>query len=91
MIAAAVLHNFDLCCGIEILEGLYSVSLEAIDSYNTRGKIHPLLSNRDIPTRKLHMTNSSVIIFNDHVMINYRMQGCSWELLRRAVLRLERW
>eukprot|EP01038_Epipyxis_sp_PR26KG_P005211 gene5211-7249_t len=38
VIGAAVLHNFDVCYGIELLEGLFSVSLDAINSYNTRGK-----------------------------------------------------
>ncbi len=38
VIAAAVLHNFDVCYGIEILEGLYSISLDALNTYNTRGK-----------------------------------------------------
>mmetsp|Transcript_26597 Transcript_26597/g.36644 ORF Transcript_26597/g.36644 Transcript_26597/m.36644 type:complete len:267 (+) Transcript_26597:38-838(+) len=38
VIAAAVYHNFDVCYGIELLEGLYSVSLDALNAYNTRGK-----------------------------------------------------
>ena len=35
-VAAAVLHNFDICYGIEILEGLYSMSLDVVASYNSR-------------------------------------------------------
>ncbi|KAJ1402041.1 hypothetical protein B484DRAFT_457862 [Ochromonadaceae sp. CCMP2298] len=38
VIAAAILHNFDVCYGIEILEGLYSVSLDSLNAYNTKGK-----------------------------------------------------
>ncbi len=51
VIAASVLHNFDVCYGIEILEGLYSVSLDALNTYNTRGKAK--LSSRDNDTRKI--------------------------------------
>ena len=36
-VAAAILHNFDQCVGVECLEGLFSVSLELLASYNTRG------------------------------------------------------
>eukprot|EP01035_Chromulina_nebulosa_P034496 gene34496-46287_t len=38
VIGAAVYHNFDVCYGIELLEGLYTVSLDALNAYNTRGK-----------------------------------------------------
>jgi len=38
VIAAAVLHNFDVCVGIEILEGLHTASLELQSSYATKGK-----------------------------------------------------
>mmetsp|Transcript_26892 Transcript_26892/g.45344 ORF Transcript_26892/g.45344 Transcript_26892/m.45344 type:complete len:295 (+) Transcript_26892:91-975(+) len=48
VIASAVLHNFDVCYGIELLEGLYSVSLDALNSYNTKGKAK--LSNRENET-----------------------------------------
>jgi hypothetical protein len=51
VIAAAVLHNFDVCYGIETLEGLYSVSLDALNSYNTKGKAK--LASREHDTRKL--------------------------------------
>ena len=36
IIAATVLHNFESCCGIELLEGLYSMSLDLNSAY---GKI----------------------------------------------------
>lgn len=48
VIAAAVAHNFDVCYGIEILEGLFSVSLDIVNTYNTRGKAK--LAHRDIET-----------------------------------------
>lgn len=35
---AAILYDFVSCTGIEILEGLYSLSLDALASYNTKGK-----------------------------------------------------
>lgn len=50
VIGAAVLHNFDVCYGIECLEGLYSLSLDALNAYNTRGKAK--LSGREADTRK---------------------------------------
>lgn len=50
VIAAAILHNFDVCYGIEFLEGLYSVSLDALNSYNTKGKAK--LASREHDTRK---------------------------------------
>jgi hypothetical protein len=37
-VAAAILHNFDVCYGIETLEGLYSVSLDTLNAYGTKGK-----------------------------------------------------
>lgn len=46
--AAAILHNFDQCTGIEMLEGLYSISLEMLASYNTRGKTK--LDDREFDT-----------------------------------------
>ena len=36
LIAAAVLHNFGYCYGIEILEGLYTTSLEIQSSYASK-------------------------------------------------------
>ena len=36
VIAAAILHNFDVCVGIEILEGLYSMSLDVAAAYNSK-------------------------------------------------------
>lgn len=53
VIAAAILHNFDVCYGIEVLEGLYSVSLDALNSYNTKGKAK--LASREHDTRKCGM------------------------------------
>jgi len=47
VIAAAILYNFDICCGIEILEGLYTLSLEITSEYNSRGKAK---LNREITT-----------------------------------------
>jgi len=51
VVAAAILHNFDICYGIEYLEGLYSLSLDALNSYNTRAK--PRLVGRESDTRML--------------------------------------
>jgi hypothetical protein len=48
VVAAAILHNFDQCTGIEMLEGLYSISLEMLASYNTRGKTK--LQDREFDT-----------------------------------------
>lgn len=48
VVAAAILHNFDQCTGIECLEGLYSISLEMLASYNTRGKTK--LEDREFDT-----------------------------------------
>jgi hypothetical protein len=50
VIGAAILHNFDVCYGIEYLEGLYSLSLDALNAYNTRGKAK--LTTREVDTRK---------------------------------------
>lgn len=33
VIAAAVYHPFSTCCGVEILEGLYSISLDILSTY----------------------------------------------------------
>lgn len=38
VVGAAILHNFDVCYGIECMEGLFSLSLDALNAYNTRGK-----------------------------------------------------
>lgn len=32
-IAAAILHNFEFCCGIELLEGLFSMSIDLNAAY----------------------------------------------------------
>ena len=53
VVAAAILHNFDVCYGIEYLEGLYSVSLDALNSYNTKGKAK--LASREHDTRKFYL------------------------------------
>jgi len=50
VVAAAVMYNFDLCCGIEILEGLYSVSFDVMATYNTKGKAHPYMAGREHDT-----------------------------------------
>jgi hypothetical protein len=60
VIGAAILHNFDVCYGIEYLEGLYSLSLDALNGYNTRGKAR--LANREIDTRKYLYTLFNRII-----------------------------
>lgn len=54
VIGAAVLHNFDVCYGIECLEGLYTLSLDALNAYNTRGKAR--LIGRENDTRELVST-----------------------------------
>ena len=51
VIAAAICHNFDVCYGIEVLEGLYSMSLDAMNIYNTKGKAR--LAGRSTDTCKL--------------------------------------
>jgi len=38
VIAAAILHSFDVCVGIELLEGLHNLSLELLFAYNAKGK-----------------------------------------------------
>jgi len=38
VIAAAILHSFDACIGIELLEGLHNLSLELLFAYNSKGK-----------------------------------------------------
>jgi SAM-dependent methyltransferase len=38
VVGAAIAHTFDVCYGIEILEGLYSISLDVLNAYNSRGK-----------------------------------------------------
>jgi len=48
VVAAAVLHNFDQCIGFEILESLFSISLDMQASYNTRGKAK--LTDREFDT-----------------------------------------
>lgn len=50
VIGAAILHNFDVCYGIECLEGLYSLSLDALNGYNVKGKAR--LAGREHDTRK---------------------------------------
>jgi len=46
--AAAILHNFDQCIGFELLESLFSISLDMQASYNTRGKAK--LTDREFDT-----------------------------------------
>lgn len=38
VIAAAILHSFDACIGIELLESLHNLSLELLFAYNSKGK-----------------------------------------------------
>lgn len=61
VVAAAVLHNFDVCCGIELLEGLYSISFDVLATYNSKGKAHPFLSGREFDTRKYFIFWLSVL------------------------------
>ena len=61
VIAAAMLHNFDVCYGIEILEGLYSVSLDTLNAYNTKGRAK--LPPREQDTRKNIHTIFSLRLF----------------------------
>lgn len=63
VIGAAILHNFDVCYGIEYLEGLYSLSQEALSAYNSRGKGR--LVGRENDTRKQfeYFFNTFAIIF----------------------------
>jgi hypothetical protein len=49
-VAAAILHPFDYCCGIEILEGLHSTSIEVLHKFETVGR--PLL-DPEHSTRKI--------------------------------------
>jgi hypothetical protein len=72
VIAAAVLHNFDVCYGIETLEGLYSVSLDALNSYNTKGKAK--LASREHDTRKLAKLIS--ITISDFSLLYSAQQTC---------------
>ena len=37
-LAAAILHNFDVCIGVEKLKGLYEASLEVQHAYDIKGK-----------------------------------------------------
>jgi SAM-dependent methyltransferase len=46
-IAAAVLHNFEMCWGIEQLEGLYSMSLDLNNAYEQKGKSKLLGREKD--------------------------------------------
>jgi hypothetical protein len=36
LVAAALLHEFDVCCGIEVLEGLYTAAVEITGLYNAK-------------------------------------------------------
>lgn len=60
VVAAAIAHTFDICYGIEILEGLYSVSLDVLNAYNTRGKAK---LNRTTDTH-VQMTLGSFLSFS---------------------------
>lgn len=37
--AAAILHNFEVCVGLELLEGLHKMSLELVNAYNTKVRV----------------------------------------------------
>lgn len=49
-IIAALMHNFDVCCGVEMLEGLYAVSQDVANTYSTRGKTHQFTASREFQT-----------------------------------------
>ena len=36
LVAAALLHDFDVCCGIECLEGLFTAAVELVGIYNAK-------------------------------------------------------
>lgn len=36
LVAAALLHEFDVCCGIECLEGLFTAAVELVGIYNAK-------------------------------------------------------
>jgi hypothetical protein len=36
LVAAALMHDFDICCGIEILEGLFTAAVEIVGLYNAK-------------------------------------------------------
>ena len=36
LVAAALLHEFDICCGIECLEGLFTAAVELVGIYNVK-------------------------------------------------------
>lgn len=36
LVAAALLHEFDICCGIECLEGLFTAAVEIVGIYNAK-------------------------------------------------------
>ena len=38
LVAAALLHEFDVCCGIEVLEGLYTAAVEITGLYNAKAR-----------------------------------------------------
>lgn len=38
VVAAAILHNFDICVGVEILKSLYDLALQVTEAYNIKGK-----------------------------------------------------
>ena len=59
-IAAALCFNFEIVYGIELLEGLYSMSLDVAASYNSKGKA--ALSGRDIDT-DIIMLNGDMLDF----------------------------
>jgi hypothetical protein len=42
--AAALIHNFDVCTGIEILEELHKGALDVAAIYENRVSISPLMS-----------------------------------------------
>ena len=39
VIAAAVAHEFGTCIGIEMMEGLFTISQDVLAAYNSKGKV----------------------------------------------------
>lgn len=58
LIAAALLHEFDSCTGIEVLEGLTTAAREIVRIYDTKGRT---ALGRPIPTSK-HLCNMTALI-----------------------------
>ena len=63
VVAAAILHNFDKCFGIEILEGLYSMSLDVAAAYASKGVARLTEQGRSFVT-ELQMVRGDMLAIN---------------------------